>query len=96
MARIPEKMLFASSIRPAADPHSVYRPPHGVIEMEPNEQTTGTTGETVEITGDYVALCCRPVVEFKKGDVLPVCPSCGKPATWQWIAPTDALPSFAR
>ncbi len=58
---------------------------------EPNEQTQGDTGETVEHDGSYAAIgCCRVIRRLVKGDVYPSCSVHGS-TRWGWIPPGSAL-----
>ena len=62
---------------------------------EPNEQTTGKTGDVVKYAGDYAAQsCCRAVKRLAASATFPRCDTHGE-ATWGWIPPLD-FPGLAR
>ncbi len=54
--------------------------------MEPNESTSGRTGQKISISGDYRTACCAAVKQLTAGQLFPSCNEHGETG-WSWIPP---------
>jgi hypothetical protein len=66
--------------------HEEFRAEHPATE----ERTMLKTGERVKEDGAYVCVNCvsvekAPMVNLNKGDMIPVCASCGPLSRWRHI-----------